>query len=96
MTNIEKLEKFIIDNNLTFVEGNSNTNAVVICGYGCYLEATVNEINTAILQSDVNIADITWLEGEIERVFEFADDNAYADYWLTDKASDEWKFEKED
>lgn len=79
MTKVKQLERFIKDNGLQFTEGRRNSDLVVLCGYGIYIEATGNEIWDSISE-DVD-TDFEELEKEFNRVFEYAHANNYGKWW---------------
>lgn len=86
----EKIEKFIKDNGLSFVEGCRNTDSVVLSGYCLYLGIT--DI-TVILNIINNICKtITHFEDEFERVFKYAENHNYGNWWKTKEAKKAYKF----
>jgi hypothetical protein len=87
MNNVEKLEKFIKDNNLEFNSGSGgDSNILALCGYACYIEATSDDCLRAVASNDIDV-DI-----EIVRVFDYADSHYYYKFWNTKKAKDQYKF----
>lgn len=84
MTKIKKLEKFIKNNKLEFVEGRRNNDITILSGFACYIDATEEELKKAIK--------IPSLDKEIERVFDYAKENDYGDWWTEDAARIEYKF----
>lgn len=84
MTKIEKLEKFIKNNKLEFVEGRRNNDITILSGFACYIDATEEELKKAIK--------IPSLDEEIERVFDYAKENDYGEWWTEDAAKIEYKF----
>ena len=88
---MNKIEQFIKDNNLDFSgEGSSlNSNCVIIAGYACHLDIgyypDLERIFTNTeLSSEAKI--------ELERVFDYAWENDYGDFWETDEAKGMYKF----
>lgn len=87
MSNIEKLKKFIKDNNLEFNSGSGgDVNILALCGYACYIGASEHDCINAVGSEDISI------NTEITRVFDYASTHNYAKFWETDKAKKQWKF----
>ena len=94
MTNLELTNKFIDDNDLDFSGSGSDLNGVccALAGYICYLidESDENKgdgediINQIPMMSDARI--------ELYRVFDFAYDANYENFWRTQQAKDEYVF----
>jgi len=89
MTKLDKIKKFISDNRLDFTGSGSelNSDCCIISGYACYLEMNFDELKDAIGIS--NIGDVD----ELERVFDYANENNYGDWWKDSSAHDEYIFE---
>jgi hypothetical protein len=84
---IEKLKKFIKDNNLEFNSGSGgDINILALCGYACYIGATSDDCIETVNSSLQEVDD------EINRVFDYAFKNKYAKFWETEKARKQWKF----
>ncbi len=77
MTKIEQLQKFIKDNKLEFVEGRRNSDLVVLCGYGLYIEANDDETWDSIPEDPRNPE----LYEEFDRVWIYAEENNYGKWW---------------
>ena len=90
MTKIEQLQKFIELNKLEFTEGRRNSDLVVLCGYGIYIEATGDEIWDSISE-DIE-TDFEELETEFNRVFDYAEANNYSKFWFKEEAKKQYKF----
>jgi len=88
---LEKLKKFIKDNDLRFMNGSRNLPIVVLVGYGLYIGATQNEVKLATEQAEHN-NDKVRTSNETVRVYDYAEENNYIDYWKTDEAKKEWIF----
>jgi hypothetical protein len=87
MNNVEKLEKFIKDNNLEFNSGSGgDSNILALCGYACYIEATSDDCLTAVASNDIDV------DNEIVRVFDYANSHYYGRWWSTPDAKKQWKF----
>lgn len=82
-----QLETFIKDNNLKFEEGSGgNSDILAICGYACYLGASLTEVFDAINTSSVDT------EIEVERIYDYAKKNNYAKFWHTSAAKAQYTF----
>jgi hypothetical protein len=89
MTNVEKLKKFITDNNLEFNSGSGgDVNILALCGYGCYINTSAADCINSVESEDIN------LNLEISRVFEYAATHNYHKWWKTDNAKKLWKYEE--
>ena len=87
MTNIEKLKKFITENNLEFNGGSGgDVNILALCGYACYIEASEEDCIKAADSDDYDT------NVEIRRVYQYADSNHYDKWWNTSIAKAQWKF----
>lgn len=88
---MEKLEKFIKENNLTFAEGSRNTDAVVISGYALHLG--INDVNVIENVIEKTVSTRGWeYDKELKRVFEYAKDNNYGQWWTPESAKTMYKF----
>lgn len=89
----KELVNFIIENNLNFNGSGSNLNGmcVVLSGYALYR----GYMNTEFLKEAINEvfpkASGNY-EKELERVFLYADNNDYGNYWKTEEAKLMYKF----
>lgn len=91
MTNIEKLKKFITENNLEFNSGSGgDVNILALCGYACYIEASEEEI-IQVVDSNYDDTDDE-INNEIKRVFDYASTHNYAKWWNSETAKKQWKF----
>lgn len=79
MTKIEQLQKFIELNKLEFTEGRRNSDLVVLCGYGLYIDATKEDIWDSIPEGIDG--DYDELDTEFSRVFDYAEVNRYGNWW---------------
>ena len=89
----QKLVEFIENNSLNFNTTGSGLNSacVIISGYALYLGAKNTEsIKEAI--GEVFPKSIGNFEKELERVFEYAENNSYGSYWKTTEANLIYKF----
>ena len=90
----EKVEKFIVDNELEFNDSDSGLNGycVVLAGFLCYLlveEEKEHSEGVDIIQS---LGLLTEAEIELERVFDFAWYSNYENFWKTEDAKEEYIF----
>lgn len=87
---IDKIKNFIINNDLTFQEGNRNSNCVVLSGYCLHIGC--NDVTT-IIRIIYNVLDSTDdFEKEFLRVFDFSQKNNYGDWWTSEEASCAYNF----
>lgn len=93
---MNKIEKFIKDNNLDFTGSGSDLNGqcVILAGYACYLE--IPDIESLIKELDdfdpKSLLFTIEANGELNRVFKYALNNNYGDYWKTETAKETYKF----
>lgn len=85
---VEKLKTFIKDNNLSFKEGQRNTNATILCGYALFIGASIQDCKESI-PTEMSTGQ---LNAEIERVYNYADDNNYGKWWEKPEAAKMYKF----
>ncbi len=89
----EKLEQFIKDNGLQFVEGRRNSDAVVISGYALHLGVSdLSDIENAIDSVFPEVSNSDCYEDELKRVFEYAESNNYGAWWSKSEAKKTYKF----
>jgi len=86
---MNKIEQFIDDNGLDFTSYGSdlNSNCCILAGYACYLGLSFSELCE---QADIAITDNEY--DELRRVFEYAENNNYGDWWKHDEAKSMYKF----
>lgn len=91
---IEKLKTFIKDNNLSFEEGERNTNATILCGYALFIGVSDVELIKCALgeYSSTKIWYDSELEDEIERVYIYAKHHNYGKWWEKPEAAKMYKF----
>jgi hypothetical protein len=82
-----KIEKFITDNKLNFRGSGSdlNGNCVILAGFALFCDEDI-DCEELIELVDTNAAE------EMRRVFEFAEDNNYGDWWTSEAAIEQYKF----
>lgn len=94
---MNKIQKFIKDNDLDFTGSGSglNGNCVILAGFALYLNNDTDDY--AQLLDDIQEGDLHTLTAdatiELERVFDFAYGESYGDWWKEVEAHDEYEFE---
>jgi len=85
---VNKIKKFIEDNELDFTGFGSELNSVccIISGYACYLGLSFSELEEQM--KDVDISDTD----ELIRVFEYTENNNYGNWWSTLEAKEQYRF----
>lgn len=78
MTKIEQLKQFIKENKLEFTVGRRNSDLVVLCGYGLFLEA---DSDTEVWRAIPEDVATTELLAEFDRVWEYAEKYNYGKWW---------------
>jgi hypothetical protein len=95
---LKKIEKFIIDNDLTFDEGHSclNSDCCTISGFALHVDEgecdiTIDDLIDVVENTleDVGGADF---EAELARVFEYAENNNYGEWWTSEEAKIKYNF----
>ena len=94
---LTRVKKFIKDNDLDFTDSGSglNGNCLVLAGFICHVMAdredwkSSREVGRDIIDT-LKLSDEA--DTELQRVFEFAWENSYEDYWETDEAELEYTF----
>ncbi len=89
MIDLEKLKKFIIDNNLKFEDSGSglNSDCTILAGYACYLGFSKEDTDTLS-----TLMPTLHAEKEFKKVFKYAFDNDYGKFWETEVAKKMYKF----
>ena len=84
-----ELQRFITDNNITFQEGERNSNCVILCGYSQYLCKLKNipeiKIYDTIYQNIIKPLNDTELNKEFKKVWEYTLKNDYWKWWENKK-----------
>jgi hypothetical protein len=85
---MNKIEKFIKENNLDFTGSGSdlNSNCCVISGYALYLELSFNELRGQM----EGMASENW--DELRRVFDYAEGANYGEFWTKEEAKSQYVF----
>ena len=87
VTKVKQLQKFIIDNKLSFKIGCRNSSVVTLCGYALSEDITQEEC----LKSVEEFKD-PFIVNEVERVYPYAKINSCGQWWTTEAAKKLWKF----
>ena len=107
MTPIEKISKFVKDNNLQFTEGRRNSDCTILAGFVLSFKpdyeadeildivAEIEDFDPASLVSTPLIHDSILtdeLNTEFNRVWEYAKANGYGNWWSTPDAKKQYIF----
>lgn len=85
----EQIKEFIENNKLSFYEGERNQNLTVICGYGLHIGIKdFMDVYEGIPERYLS----TELYDECQRVFRYAQENNYQNWWKSTTAKNTWKF----
>jgi len=86
---MSKIQKFIEENELDFsgLGSDLNGNCVSIAGYALYLGLTYDQLKEAMTEDQLEYS-----SAELGRVFNFAEDHNYGEWWKTDDAKTQYKF----
>ena len=89
-----KVEKFIVDNKLEFNDSDSglNGNCVILAGFLCYLLVEEERENLEGIDVIRSLGLGSEAENELERVFDFAWDSDYEEFWETEDAKKTYVF----
>ena len=84
------VKEFIKNNGLDFSGSGSdlNGNCVILAGYACYLNLTFSKLEKAMDGIELSSEAID----ELFRVFQYAVENNYGDFWETPEAKELYKF----
>ena len=88
---VDKLVKFLKENDIEFTEGRRNSDSVIISGFCLHIELEdLDEIKKAI---ENNCEDAHWnFIEEFLRVYYFARSSNYGAFWETEEAKKLYKF----
>jgi hypothetical protein len=95
MTNVEKLQKFIADNNLDFTVSGSSLNSafVTLSGYSLYIGAMEVDVKESLHKTE----SLTFTDfKEFDKVYSYAKKNNYGEWWKKEEAKKMYKFESLD
>jgi hypothetical protein len=81
MSNQEKLQRFIVNNELKFKGNGSglNSDCCILAGYALYLG--VEDKITLVKAVDESVSDADTFEDELCRVFKYAYESNYGKWW---------------
>jgi len=86
---MNKLRKFIDENNLYFDEGSRNSTIVVLIGFSQHLGLSLTDVETE-LQSEID--DDYFIQEELDRLWQYCANRNYKNYWSTPEAKNKYKF----
>ena len=86
---MNRLRKFIDENNLYFDEGSRNSTIVVIIGFSQHLGLSLTDVETE-LQSEID--DDYFIQEELDRLWQYCANRNYKNYWSTPEAKNKYKF----
>jgi len=75
---MSKIQKFINDNDISFIEGNRNTTVVILIGYAQHLNISKNILK---IELSKEIISDSFIAEEIDRLWDYCKSNNYKDYW---------------
>ena len=82
-----ELKKFIKENNLSFEEGQRNTNAVILCGYALHINKTAKDYKESVKEYSSEE-----LDEDIDRDYFYVSSNGYGKWWQNENAKKMYKF----
>ena len=85
---MSKIQTFIEKNHLNFEGGDSNLNSAfcILSGYALYLELTLEELKEEMTEEQQRE------HPELERVFEYAEDHHYGNWWTSKESHEQYEF----
>jgi hypothetical protein len=86
---MNRLRKFIDENNLYFDEGSRNSTIVVLIGFSQHLRLSLTDVETE-LQSEID--DDYFIQEELDRLWDYCKNRNYKNYWSTPEAKNKYKF----
>jgi hypothetical protein len=86
---MNRLRKFIDENNLYFDEGSRNSTIVVLIGFSQHLGLSLTDVETE-LQSEID--DDYFIQEELDRLWQYCANRNYKNYWTTPEAKNKYKF----
>lgn len=86
---MNRLRKFIDENNLYFDEGSRNSTIVVIIGFSQHLGLSLTDVETELKKE---IDDDYFIQEELDRLWQYCDNRNYKNYWSTPEAKNKYKF----
>ena len=95
MEKLEIVKKFIEDNDLDFSGSGSelNGNCVILAGFICYVITREPEFTSTDGWEIIDeLKSNTEVYNELLRVFDYAYENSYENFWTTEEAKEQYKF----
>lgn len=95
MTNLEKVKKFIKDNEIDLSGEGSDLNGActALAGFICHVVSESEPVHSLVGREIINELSIPYeAHSELRRVFEYAWDNNYENFWVTEQAREEYIF----
>lgn len=86
---MNRLRKFIEENDLDFNEGSRNTTVVCLIGFSQHLGLTRNDLENELI---VEMNEDSFIGEEIGRLWEYCKNRNYKDYWSKPIAKATYKF----
>jgi len=83
------IKEFIKTNNLSFEEGQRNSNLVVVTGYTQFADLNKDDLEKALSKE---IKKDKFIQEEIDRLWSYCKTNNYYAWWKTKEAHKAWKF----
>lgn len=83
------IREFINNNGLKFTVGNRNTTVTTLIGYSQHLGKGKMELKKEI---ETEISEDSFINEEIDRLWNYCANNNYANYWTTAAAKSKYKF----
>lgn len=84
-----KIRDFIDNNKLSFEQGNRNTTIVTLIGYTQYLGFEQEDLETEL---EKEIEEDSFIQDEIDRIWNFCKSKNYKNFWSTSKAKELYNF----
>jgi len=93
---MKRIKQFIIDNELDFTGTDSdlNSNCCILAGFALYATDDINDFpRLAKYLNKWTDIDLSYeAKKELERVYDYAYSNNYAEFWKTNEANEEYIF----
>lgn len=83
------MKEFIKNNNITFEVGKRNNSVTICIGYAQYIEISKDELKKSLSKQ---IKADSFIEEEIERLWDYCDRNVYRNYWVGPEAHKLYKY----
>jgi len=86
---MNKLRKFINENELSFDYGNRNSTVTTIIGFSQHLGLDLEDVETEL---EKEIDDDYFIQEELDRLWQYCANRNYKNYWSTPEAKNEYGF----